>query len=644
MLRWVLAVSSAMLLAGVVEFGVAQHQIADRALQDSLRNYVVLAAGVEEELVAEQDPQDRDAALAEEMQHILRGFGTVYVGLFDDENRLIVSTDGGPDSGDVERADSERLAEVLSTGEASVAIEADEGEEDQGDRYEYLLPVSSPGGTLVLEIDQRADIVSELVADLRWRKVMGLLLAVAIAIPLSYGFGGRALHRHQVRAQREADADPLTDLPGRRPFRPALAAALNYGAHSTVVLALIDLDGFKQVNDRLGHSHGDRVLNGLAASFGELRSSDTAFRLGGDEFAVLMPGSDEARAAEALDRVRAAFVGRFPGLAFSAGIALSCETDPVVLQELWERADAALFEAKRRGRRQNVTFGSMATGHTVSGEKIEALAALVDGTSPITVAFQPIWDLRRGVVLAHEALLRLPEGSRMAGPQEAFDLAERLGLAAGLDARARNAVLAAVKHRRWEGLLFLNVHPGALPDLDIESLTEDLAAAGLEPEDVVLEVTEQAGLDHPRPIDTLTRARKQGFRLALDDMGSGNAGLRALTLVRFDIIKVDGEVISRLDTDPSSAATVAAAMTYVERTGGWLVAEGVEQEATITSLLEPVHAMSARSPVLAGQGYLLGRPAQRPVPLDTHLTVLDHLPTSTRRAATTPTSSGPGGP
>jgi EAL domain-containing protein (putative c-di-GMP-specific phosphodiesterase class I) len=154
----------------------------------------------------------------------------------------------------------------------------------------------------------------------------------------------------------------------------------------------------------------------------------------------------------------------------------------------------------------------------------------VAGNSPITVAFQRIWDLRRGVVPAHEALLRLPEDSRITGPQEAFDLAERLGLAVALDARARVSVLAAAKARGWEGLLFMNVHPDALADLDTGALTADLAVAGLEPEDVVLEVTEQGGLDHPEPIRTLKRAHELGFRLVLDDMGRSNAGLRALTV------------------------------------------------------------------------------------------------------------------
>ena len=621
MARWVLAVSAAVLLAGLAEFGVAQQQIIDRGLQDSIRNYGALAEQLERALAANSDPAARDAAIAAELDHVKHGYGTVYVGLFAGDGRLFV--EAGKEAGR-ERANPVRLAEVASTGTPAVETE----EVASGEGYEFFIPVTAPGGTLIMNVDQDPGIIAELVADERQRGLLGLLIAVLCAIPLSYLLGGRTLHLRQLRAQREADEDALTGLASRRPFRPALESALARGAATPVTLALLDLDNFKRINDRLGHSYGDRVLSGFADAFAELRTSDTAFRLGGDEFAVILPGREEYGAAEALERVRTALLSKFTGVTFSAGIASSTVADPAALQELWERADAALYEAKRRGRRQSVTFGSMATGHTVSAEKIEALTALVADDSPITVAFQPIWDLRRGVVLAHEALLRLPTDSPISGPQEAFELAERLGLAAALDARARGAVLAEVKARQWDGLLFMNIHPDALAHLDIDALTAELAAAGLEPEDVVLEVTEQAGLDHPEPIRTLTRAHERGFRLALDDMGRSNAGLRALTLVRFDIIKIDGEVIARLGKDPSSAATVAAAMTFVGQSGGWVVAEGIEEQRMLSTLLQPGHSGTARQPVLAGQGFLLGRPAPQPVGLNTHLPVLDLLPTS----------------
>lgn len=632
MVRWAFAVSAAMLVAGLIEYGVARQQIIDRGLEGYRQTYEAVAAELEAALGADSDsdPARREQAVTDEIHHLQRTQGTVYVGLFDSAGTLIAQGDAAAGGGESDKADARRFSEVLSTGETRVQTESEIGGTGVT-RYEFLVPVSAPEGTRVLEIDQNSEMITGLVEDLGPNKILGMLAAILVATPLSYVFGGRALQRRHLRAERQADADPLTGLSGRRPFQPSLEAMLADKKHGVVTLALLDLDGFKQLNDRLGHTHGDRVLMALADALDELADSDTPFRLGGDEFAVILPGNDEDQAAEALERVRAALAKRFPGVTFSAGIASSSTEEPLELKELWERSDAALYEAKRLGRRQSVSFKSMAEDHTVSAEKIIELTTLATGSVPLNVAFQPIWDLRRGVVLAHEALLRLPKGSRISGPQEAFELAERLGVAPALDARARSAALAAVCSRPWEGLLFLNVHPDALPGLDLDDLVAELAVAGLEPEDVVLEVTEQAGLNHADPIRTLRQAQDRGFRLALDDMGKSNAGLHALRLVRFDILKIDGEVIARLDADPSSMATVSAAITFIQEAGGWVVAEGIEETRMLTRLLRPGLTASAQQPVIAGQGYLLGRPGEQPVGLDAHLDVLDQLAMDTAR-------------
>jgi len=619
--RWLLVTVVALLVGSCVEYVLAERQLTARALEEAARNYESEAHALEDVLNRHPDLERRTLVIRNELRHVQETAGTVYVGLFNAKGRLVAST--AQSSGRQQSVDPDRLAEVLSTGRPTVEAEADPGESADGGRYEFLLPVRSPDGLLVLEIDQRGEVISALTRDLQERKVVGLLVAALIALPLSYLLGGRRLNREHQRSERAADTDPLTGLVGRRPFRPLLEEALGDPAASPVALALIDLDAFKQVNDRLGHSYGDRVLIALAESFEGLRATETAFRLGGDEFAVVLRGVDDEGAGAAMQRVRDAFAGRIPGVTFSCGIASTAAGDVLSQQELWERSDAALYEAKRRGRRQTVTFDAMTVRHSVSSEKLDAVTALLEPDSPLTVAFQPIWDLRTGAVLAHEALLRLPHGCLLAGPQEAFELAQRLGAAPQLDARARAAVLASVRNRPWLGLLFLNIHPDALLRLDVESLGVELAAAGLEPADVVLEVTEQAGLDQPEPIRLLKRARDAGFRLALDDMGHSNAGLRALTHVRFDIVKIDRQIVARLGDDPASAATVAAATTFVQQAGGWVIAEGIEDTRMLSAVLRGTSTSSGHTPVLAGQGFLLGRPDAQPVELTARLPVLD---------------------
>jgi len=377
----------------------------------------------------------------------------------------------------------------------------------------------------------------------------------------------------------------------------------------SVALALIDVDRFKRLNDHLGHSYGDRVLVALGESFEALRSYDSAFRLGGDEFAVVLPHADDEQAVDVLERVRACLETRVPGVTVSCGVTSVRPEEQVSLQELWERCDSALYEAKRLGRARTVSFTAIASGITATADKLDAVAALLEDDRGLAVAFQPIWDLRRGRIVGHEALLRLPHDQPLDGPAEAFELGHRLGVAAELDASARRAVLRAVGVRRWEGLLFIHVHPDALRGLDVDSLVAEVSAAGLSHEDVVLEVTEQADLDNPENIRTLKRAHALGFRLALDDMGQGNAGLRALTHVRFDVIKLDRQVIARLGVDPASDATVAAATTFVLRTGGWVIAGGIEDLQKLDAIVAVTDRRATTVPIIAGQGYLLGRPA-----------------------------------
>lgn len=414
MLRWVFAVAAAMLVAGVIEYGFARQQIVDRGLEDSRRNYEALAAGLEEALAAEADPAAREDAIADEVRHLEHSPGTVYVGLFDASGRMIAQGEGEIHDDDTVEMNAQNFAEVVSTGETKVEHEAGPGNSGVTG-YEYLVPVSAPEGTLVLKIDQHPDFITELVRNLGPSKLIGLLTAIVVALPLSYLFGGRSLQRRQLLAEQQADADPLTGLSGRRPFQPSLEATLKDKRYSVVTLALLDVDGFKQLNDRLGHIHGDRVLQALADSFEELGGSDLAFRLGGDEFAVVLPGRNATQATEALERVRAALAVLHPGVTFSAGVATSEEREPLGLTELWERSDAALYEAKRLGRRRSVSFQSMAEGHTISAEKIDELTILVSGYEPLNVAFQPIWDLRRGVVLAMRRCSAFRRGPGSAG-------------------------------------------------------------------------------------------------------------------------------------------------------------------------------------------------------------------------------------
>jgi len=634
LVRWVLAVGLTVIIAGLVEYAVASRQMEQRTLEAAIGSYEAEVTGLEDILAADLAPDARQLAIAAELDHIASTNGTEYVGLFDATGMPVGVV--GPQ---LEAAELEKFNDVLATGLPSAEAESDSGESGQLDRYEFQLPVRSPDGLLVIEIDQRADVIGAILADLRRSQLVGVLLGLVVAVPLSYVLGGQALSRQHRRAQRNANTDDLTGLAARRPFRPALDAALASRTDGSVVLGLIDIDEFKQVNDRLGHTYGDRVLCALADSFEELRASDNSYRLGGDEFAVLLTNATDEQALEALERVGRALTDRAPGITFSAGIASARPRQGVAAQELWERADAALYEAKARGRRQAVSFDSMSGGLTVSPVKIEAMSSLLQPDAGLSVAFQPIWDLHTGQILGHEALLRLPPGTPIDGPQEAFELAQRMGVAADLDECARHTILASVRAQEWDGPLFINIHPDALARLDVDALVVEAASAGLAPSDIVLEVTEQSSLDRPEHIKVLQRAHALGFRLALDDMGKGNAGLRALTHVPFDVVKIDSDVIARLGLDPASDATVAAAIAFVQRAGGWVVAEGIEDAQMLRAVLG-IGQGPSQVAMIAGQGYLLGRPADSPKSITARLDII--VPLSHQAPQVAPRDDGVG--
>jgi diguanylate cyclase (GGDEF)-like protein len=609
-----------MALAGLVEYAVGSRQLEHRVLQAALEQQTVHTGHLDELYSGDLDGDALEKALTRELDDVAGGYEVRYVELWKADGTSLGSAGQDLEAGlTLEPVPALKIASVAASQQPVAGREA--ASTDEG-RFEFLLPLDTSHGALVLEVDQDAHVVDGLLGDLRQRKALGLLAFILFAIPLSYVLGGRGLQRRQRVAEHTADTDALTSLAGRRPFRPMLEAELAHAPSRSVALALVDIDEFKQVNDRLGHTHGDRVLVALAASFGVLRASDTAFRLGGDEFAVVLPDSNDGKALRVIERVRGAFAEHAPGVTFSCGVASAGPGEGLAMQELWERADAALYEAKRRGRRQTVTFSATANALTISVDKLDAVRALLDDDCALDVAFQPIWDLELGTVLGHEALLRLPPASPLRGPQEAFDLAQRLGLAAELDSRARETLLSRVASQQWDGLLFLNVHPDALRCMDVAELTGEIARAGLEPADVILEVTEQADLDQPDLIRVLKQLRGAGLHLALDDMGQGNAGLRALAHVRFDVIKIDRAVIARLGADPASDATVAAASTFVQRTGGWVIAEGIEDLRMLQEVTSSEHAVAGRPSVLAGQGYLLGRPSPRPVSIHSRLDVM----------------------
>ena len=413
-----------------------------------------------------------------------------------------------------------------------------------------------------------------------------------------------------VRLQHSALTDNLTMLGNHRAYQEAhqreVAQAQRQG--EALSLALIDIDEFKQYNDQFGHAYGDHILTTFAALLRATPAGEYAFRQGGDEFAILLRRTDMAAATQALETIRATVQQQLAGLTVSIGIAtLAPDAQNAVI--LQEQADAALYEAKRRGRNALVPFTEIEAHITLlTSAQAQALRQLLI-EKRLSILFQPIWDLRRNRILGYEALMRPDRAYGFSGPQEAFDIAERMGHTHELDAVCRAAILARAHELPPQSLLFINVVPQTLDHalLAGTSLVDAVRAAGLQPAQVVLEITERS---HVRPevvVREATRLRQLGFQIALDDAGAGNAGLEMLSHLAVDFVKIDREVIVNAPTDITARAVLAGIVAIARETQSYVIAEGIEDHATLQFIQQVgVHEVGT---VHAVQGYLLGRPS-----------------------------------
>ncbi|MDP8976945.1 MAG: EAL domain-containing protein [Actinomycetota bacterium] len=482
---------------------------------------------------------------------------------------------------------------------------------DGGGRpFEYLTPVELPTGRVVLEVEEIPLLLEQELAALRRSSFGALGASLLIAIPLMWLLGGRSLAGRYQSAEERSSRDGLTGLANHRSFqeeiRREVARALRHGG--SLSLAMVDVDDFKVVNDQAGHRQGDEMLVELGAALASGRLTDRAFRIGGDEFAVILPQTDHEGAVVAAERLRVAAARRVPGTTISIGIAtLGPEGDSNVLRD---QADAALYEAKRLGRDRAVSFHEAALASVLPAAKIHALRALL-GEGRLSAVYQPIWNVGTGEVMAFEGLARPSEDYGFEGPLEAFQVAERIGKVDELDALCRRAVLAGAAGLPPDALLFVNVSPQVLDheSLACRRLVEEVQAAGLGQERVVIEITERSTERLDVVVREAARLRQLGFKLALDDVGSGNAGLEMLLQVRFDFVKVDRGVVNSVVEDGPGRAVMAAVCAFASEARSFVIAEGIETQAA----LESVKRILLRHHLSAGygaQGFLLGRPAE----------------------------------
>ncbi len=441
----------------------------------------------------------------------------------------------------------------------------------------------------------------------------------------------RSFHRKLVEAaQAEIDhlehlvsTDPLTGLGNHYAYQEHLSGALEearHGGGEPLILALLDIDEFKVINDEEGHQRGDEILRTLASLLREVNHTASLFRLGADDFAMILPRTSLAEATYTLERLCEDVRHRLFGVTLCIGMTCTC-SDELTLEALQAQAAMSLQEAKRQGRNRVVTFEAIeGDASFVPLAKRQAVRRLLSERK-LAVAFQPIWNLATGTLLAYEALTRPAAEYGLAGPQELFDIAEQMGRAHELDAVCVEKILARAAELPPDALLFMNLTPQSLVHdlLTGAILLEAVISAGLKPSRVVLEITERSIVKLAEVVQKARFLRQMGFRIALDDAGAGNAGLEMLSQLPVDFVKIDRAVVVNALTDQAAHSVFVGITTIARESHMSVVAEGIENAEML--------AFVQQAEVQYVQGYLLGRPTEA-IPVISTLQDLSPLTTT----------------
>jgi len=427
------------------------------------------------------------------------------------------------------------------------------------------------------------------------------------------------LERHVAERTRQlqhlAHHDPLTQLPNRRKLAARLTTALTRaGAEQRVALLFVDLDNFKSINDTLGHSFGDRVLQHIAERLRTAAGSSLLARLGGDEFTVLLEDVScseqvEAHAANIVATLQQPISIDGRVLATSASVGASLYPDHAADAEgLLRAADVALFRAKELGRNRFTLYSPALFDAAAQRFRLEQSLRRAVERDELLLMYQPQVSLHTFEALTLEALLRWrkPDGT-VATASEFIHAAEKTGIIhelTGWILHSAAAAAAAWRHAGWHhASVAINVSPQQFFESDfVEHVVRTLELTGLPPSALELEITETVFQTGPATVESLRRLRTLGVAVALDDFGIGYSSLTSLEQLPITRVKLDRLLIAGVDSNPRSGAIVRSIVALCHGLGLQVVAEGVERPAQLEFL--------ANCGPIGVQGFLLGRPVE----------------------------------
>jgi diguanylate cyclase (GGDEF)-like protein len=416
-----------------------------------------------------------------------------------------------------------------------------------------------------------------------------------------------------------ADHDPLTGLLNRRSFRSKLdryvSFAARYGGQGAVMI--IDIDGLKEVNDRLGHQPGDNLIRTVAEVLRErVRGTDIVARLSGDEFAVLMPQADTDGALQLGEDLRAQVAEGFSAnseigaATISVGITMFGGKGGGGSEAVLVAADQAMYRAKEEGRNRIALFEGPDEGESERSPRRSqtTMARIRDALTQdrLSLATQPIRSLASGGIERYELLLRMTGDSGELLPAASFiAVAERSGMVQELDRWVVGRALEMLAERERAGKpvsLHVNLSGASLTDVSVLEFIERRFDEGdADPGRCTFEITQTARVeDYESAAGFADRLTEFGCEVAIDDYGAGFGPFNYLKQVPFDVIKIDGSFIRDMPRNDADQLTVKAIVQIARGLGKTTIAEFVQDDDTTRMLREYGVDMA--------QGYHLGRP------------------------------------
>lgn len=409
----------------------------------------------------------------------------------------------------------------------------------------------------------------------------------------------------QSRVAIIANTDPLTGLANRRGFLSSLEHR-PAEQRRELALILIDLDGFKPVNDTFGHATGDLILREVGARLGSLAAGGIPpARLGGDEFALVCDcGNAEAalaRARDAIEELGRPFMVDDRAMRISACAGVSYRGEPNV-DDAMRRADLALYDAKRSGRGTAVLFSVGLEQEVQRRTAIEQALREPGLSQDISLSFQPIFDLQTGALTSFESLARWKHSELgWVSPSEFIPITEQISVLESIsDELLRRAAAVASCWPDSVGLSFNLSAVQLCSPLTAPKLLQIVEAQGFDPRRLQVEVTETALLaDFDAARANLSALRSAGAKIYLDDFGAGFSSISYLREIAFDAIKIDGS-LTRLATGGGDVSLLQGVLALCRAMGHECVAEHLETHEQLTLMRN----LGCRF----GQGYVLSRP------------------------------------